>query len=156
MGDSRPESTTVTIADIARQVVAEQQPAQLPLLDAIERRDFQDRGRRGGWTGGSVGIGVDPAVLSEVIYPVLTGAMAQIAGTAAVSRWQRLRRRRTASTPSPTTVVTISTAQLEQIKADCVRNARALGLPTAKAQALGDAVLGVLSRRISDPASRHG
>lgn len=156
MSDSRPGLITVTMADIARQVVAELQPAQLPLLDGIERRNSHARRRNGGWSGGAVGIGIDPVVLSEVIFPVLTGAMAQITGTAAGSWWQRQRRRRKRAALTPTTAMTISTAQLEQIKIECVRNARALGLPPAKAQALGDAVLGVLSRRNSEPAPPHG
>jgi hypothetical protein len=158
MSDSRPGLITVTMADIARQVVAELQPAQLPLLDDIERRNAHSARRDGSWSGGAVGIGVDPVVLSEVIFPVLTGAMAQITGTAAGSWWQRQRqrRRRKSAALTPTTVLTISTAQLEQIKIECVRNARALGLPPAKAQALGDAVLGVLSRRSSEPAPPDG
>ena len=127
----------------------------------VGRRDQPDT-TPAGWTGGSVGIGVDPVVLSEVIFPVLTGAVAQIMGTAAGSWWQRVRRRRTAVALSPETVVTISAAQLEQIKAECVRSARALGMLPAKAQVLGDAVLGVLSRRNSEdsepapPAPPHG
>src|SRR5690349_14999327 len=94
MSDSRPGLITVTMADIARQVVTELEPAQLPLLDGVERRNSHGRRRNGGWSGGAVGIGVDPLVLSEVIFPVLTGAMAQITGTAAGSWWQRQRQRR--------------------------------------------------------------
>lgn len=38
---------------------------------------------------GSVGSGLEPTVLSDLIYPLFTGTFAQVLGSAAVTGWRR-------------------------------------------------------------------
>jgi hypothetical protein len=138
----------VTIADLARHVVGEVGPAQLDYLELVteswERGAAPRRARS--WTGGTVGSGVQPWVLADLVYPLLAGTFAQVLGAAAFARLQRRRwwrRRRAVAPPEP---VTLTLEQIERARAACVAHGMTLGLSEAEATMLADAVHGALRR----------
>lgn len=147
---------TVTIADLARDVVSVSAPEQVELLAVVTARweaGFGPGSRRRGWLGGSVGSGIDPLLTSEIIYPLLTGTLAQVLGTAAVAgwRWRWWRHRRPADVPTvPAVRVTLDAGQLEAVRAACIAHGRSLGLSKARAVLLADAVYGVLRQAMDD------
>jgi hypothetical protein len=95
--DEPAGDVTIVLADLARGAVTATAPEQLELLAAVtagwEAGDIPGR-RRWGWMGGGVGSGIEPVVTSEIIYPLLTGTLGQVLGTAAITGQQRWRRRR--------------------------------------------------------------
>jgi len=137
----------VTIADLARHVVGEVEPAQLDYLELVT--DSWERGaaprRTRAWTGGTVGSGVQPWVLADLVYPLLAGTFAQVLGAAAFARLQRRRWwRRKRVVPSAT--ITLTPEQIERARAACVAHGMTLGLSEAEATLLADAVHGALRR----------
>ncbi|MFC1435605.1 hypothetical protein ACEZDB_33700 [Streptacidiphilus sp. N1-3] len=149
---------TLLLADLARAVIASAAPEQLELLERIPARwtdgGGSGRGRRG-WAGGSVSSGIDPAVLSEIVYPLLTGAFAQVLGTAALTGWQQrrtLRRlgRRSTDTPVAQVQLNLDAAQADRLRAACLAHGETLGLTAAEAGMLADALYGALRQTLND------
>ena len=154
-GEASVRRLTIVLADLARDVVAATAAEQVELLAAVTDRweagDVPGR-RRWGWMGGSVGSGIDPAATSEIIYPLLTGTLAQVLGTGAVVGWRRRwRRRRHSEVPAvPRTQVTLDADQIELLRSACISHGVALGLSRSKATILADAVHGALCRAMAE------
>lgn len=156
LGVTSADGLTIVLADLAQSVVAAQAPEQVELLAAVTARwesgEVPGR-RRWGWTGGSVGSGIEPVVLSNLIYPLLTGTLAQVLGSAAVEGWRRRwwrHRRRGSDLPSvPRVQVTLDVDQIEAVRVASVAHGMALGLSEARATILADAVHGVLCRALA-------
>lgn len=137
----------MTIADLARLVVGEVEPGQLDYLELVT--DAWESGatprRAWAWTGGTVGSGVQPWVLADLVYPLLAGTFAQVLGAAAFARLQRRRwwwRKRVV----PSAPITLTSEQIERARAACVAHGMTLGLSEAEATLLADAVHGALRR----------
>src|SRR5262245_37643233 len=130
-------SRVVMVPELAEVVVAAVAPDELELLPEVTAawRAGDLAGVKGGkWLGGSVGFGVDPGLTAMVIYPIITGAMSQLMGTVAMSGWQRLVDRLRRSRPKPPMVLSSTIlVQAEQMRAACVSQALAAGLPEARA-----------------------
>jgi hypothetical protein len=138
----------ITIADLARHVVGQVEPAQLDYLELVTA----DRERGGAaqasrtWTGGTVGSGVQPWVLADLVYPLLTGTFAQVLGAAAFARLQRRRWWRRKRDLPPSALITLTAEQVDQARAACISHGMTLGLSEAEATMLADAVHGALRR----------
>ncbi|MEV6520558.1 hypothetical protein AB0M43_01285 [Longispora sp. NPDC051575] len=147
---------TITLADLARQVVATTDPDQLELLEAVTAQwnAGAPRPRRWGWLAGTVDSDIEPTVTGGIIYPLLTSTFAQILGTAALVAWTRRRWwRRRKDVAIPQVQITLDAHQLEIFRVTCVLHGTALGLTTAQATALADAAHGALHRAMLAPRS---
>ncbi|MFC4033938.1 hypothetical protein ACFO3J_20990 [Streptomyces polygonati] len=151
---------TLDLADLARSVVAATAPEQLELLERIPARWTSERaaGRPEavGWTGGTVASGMTPTVLSELVYPLLTGVFTQVLGTTALLGWQHRRwlRRRPAEPPVARVRLSLDADQIERFRAACVTHGETLGLSAAEAALLADALYGALQQEMDDPRPR--
>jgi hypothetical protein len=150
-GNGASGRVVVPLADLARGVVAQTDPGQLDLLplQISAWEAGKDRGRRRGWLAGTVEFGVDPIVTSQIILPVLVNALSQVLGTAAIARLKRRKR-----CDAHALQVTLDAGQLDQFLSECVADAIRQGLPKSKATVLGDAIYGVLCRRLTDPGQQ--
>jgi hypothetical protein len=150
---------TMSLADLAEGVISAAVPGQRELLASVTAswRAGDTRGRRRrGWMGGSVGFGADPWVTSEIIYPLLTGTLAQVLGTASAAgsrRWWRRPKPRHARTAGAMRV-DIGADQVGLIRSACISHGITLGLPEPEAALLADALAGVLWRALAGPQVR--
>lgn len=142
---------TILLADLARGVVVAVAPEELELFAIVSDRWAAGLmpGRRRGPRGGSIGSGISAALTSELVYPLLIGALSPLLGNTVAAGWQRQRRwwrrRRPKPRPSlPSATVTIDVAQLEAVREACITYGATLGLSKAKATVLAEAVYGVL------------
>lgn len=142
---------TILLADLARDVVATVAPEELELFAMVNERWEAGvvPGRRRRPLGGSIGSGISTALTSELIYPLLTGALSPVLGGAVVAGWRRQRRwwqrRRPKPQPGlPPVTVTLEAGQLEAVREACLSYGATLGLSKAKATVLAEAVYGVL------------
>jgi hypothetical protein len=158
MGDTTADDRVViTLADLAHGIVLAEAPDQLELLAAVTAR--WDAGavftrKRSGSLGGSVGSGIEPTILVDLVYPLLTGTLAQVLRSGIVAGWRRRKwwRRRQIVQPTPQTVVMLSATQVKDVRAVCPIHAMALGCPEGKANALADAMYGVLCQAMAGSA----
>lgn len=138
----------MTIAALARHVVGKIEPAQLDYLDLVTA-DREGRGTAPGsrnWTGGTVGSGVQPWVLADLVYPLLAGTFAQVLGATAFARLQRRRWWRRKREVPPSARIFLTPEQVERARTACVEHGMTLGLSEAEATMLADAVHGALQR----------
>jgi hypothetical protein len=140
-------------------------PEELIVFDAVAEAWLSGNleGRRRREPGAAIGFGIDAVLLSEIVFPVITGALGQALGTSITSMRQRVRgRRRAAGEPEvakTTGEVAASTEagtagrhggaaftaeQLRLVHQACQHDAAALGVPPAQARLLADAVVGAL------------
>ncbi|WP_328615205.1 hypothetical protein OHS18_47125 [Amycolatopsis sp. NBC_00355] len=146
-GRTRPPRIAIDFADLAREVVAEVAPQQLPYLALVTAEWTKGKDPRKpstGWSGGEVRFGGQGfSALGDVILPLLTGTAAQVLGAAGFAGLQRRRwwRRR----PRPAQLV-LDVDRIGEIRDACLEHGVTLGLNTAEATLLSDAVLGVLRR----------
>ena len=146
--------TTVVVADLAREVVAEVAPAELEYLVLVTAarnsgKGYRSKSLRG--TGGSVGSGApDPTVVAAIVYPLLTGTIAQVLGASVFAKLQGRRWWRRKRDLPPRTRVTLDQAHLAEVRDACVRHGITLGLSEARATLLAEAVDGVLRRGIDE------
>jgi hypothetical protein len=134
-------SATILLADLARSVIEVTDPQQLELFAEVTDRwaaGFAPGARRGR-LGGSIGSGISAALTSELIYPLLIGALSPVLGNAVQTGWRRWRRPKPVP-DVPSVVVTLDAGQFEAVKAACVSHGMALGLSKAKATVLAEAV----------------
>ncbi|GAB1639829.1 hypothetical protein [Krasilnikovia sp. MM14-A1259] len=150
-------TVTVEWGDLAYAAVAAAAPDQIDLFTAatVQWEAGTIRRRHGG-TGGSVGSGIEPVLIAEVVGPVLLGASAEVLGVATVAAWRGRRRwfrrawwsrRRDAI---PRARVTLDADQAEALRSACVRHGTMLGLNEAEAAMLADAIYGALCRAMAD------
>jgi hypothetical protein len=144
-----PARITVELADVARDVVAEVAPDQLPYLALVtaEWTAGKDPGKpAGAWSGGEIGSGTDLPLLSNIIFTVLTGTAGQVLGAAGFAGLQRRRWwRRRPRTARPAHLV-LDVDRIDEIRDACIIHAQTLGMNEAEATLLSDAVHGVLLR----------
>jgi hypothetical protein len=147
---ARPDDVSsdrpVTIAELARHVVGEVEPEQLDYLELVTAswENGTAPGRPPTWTGGTVGSGVQPWVLAELVYPLLAGTFAQVLGAAAFARLQRRRWWRRKRGVVPSASIALTAEQIARARAACVAHGMTLGLSEAEATMLADAVYGAL------------
>lgn len=146
--------TRLTLSTLVRHVIREIAPEELEILPQLEQAWAKGgpgikRGRR--WTGGSVGFGLDPMLVSQTVLGVLVGAFSEVLGEVAVGGWRRWRRGR--RPPSrrerlDTLLPPLSTAQTQQFRDACRRHAAAAGSSDERAELIADAAYGVLLQQI--------
>lgn len=132
-------------------------PQELEFLDdaltAWERGDFPHRRDRRA-AAGTVGLGVDIALVTETVLVVLTGAAAEVLGTTAADAWQRRprwrRRAREGQVPMAQHRFALTAGQADRLREACRRHGQTLGLSAEQADLLADAVHGA----IEGPAPR--
>jgi len=136
-----------TYPELARLAVAAAAPDELELLpDAtaawLDGAGAPPRpGRTEEWTGGSIGFGLDPSTVVEVVFAILTGTIAEVTGAALTRRRFRGPRRR----PEPAAPVPVLTPeQARQVREVCLTQALNAGVKPPKAALLADAVSGAL------------
>ncbi|GAB1691070.1 hypothetical protein [Krasilnikovia sp. M28-CT-15] len=153
-------AVTVELGDLARAAVATAAPDQIDLFTAATAQWETGAARRWpGGTGGSVGSGIEPVLLAEVVGPILLGASAEVLGAATVTAWRYRRqwfrrgwwpRRRRNTDAVSRTRVAFDVDQVEALRSACVRHGTTLGLSEAEATMLADAVHGALCRALAD------
>jgi hypothetical protein len=140
----------VTVSDLAEAAVTAVAPAEAELLSEVTSawmRGDLSGSRAGRWMGGSVGFGLDPQLTVMLIYPILTGAVAQVLGDGARSGWQRLWARLRRRRERPTVELPDSLfSRAERVRDACLEQARAAGVPEDRAALIADAVYGRLVR----------
>jgi len=139
----------LTLPEVARRVVTDVAPDELELLPATTQAWLS--GTEGGrwWRAlaGSIGFGAGPELVSQLVYPILAGGLAQVVGTALVG-WrpqhllQRLRRRRRDPEVPP-----LTPEQIEAVRRACLDRARAAGLGKGRSELLADSVYAALTRQ---------
>jgi len=147
---------TITLADLARRVIVSETPDQVELLGEVTAQweaGHVPRRRRWALMSGSVNFGIDPAVLSELIYPVLTATFAQVLGDVTLIAWRRWRGR---SRPQsvPRMQITLSVNRFDEVIPVCIAQGRDSGCSEAKARLLADAVYRELSRALEESQQR--
>jgi len=151
------------VTDVVRRVVSQQAPEELEVVDAVadawRRGELSNRRPRGA-PGAAVGFGVEDVLLAQLLFPIVSAAVGQVLGTIALEPGRLGRKRRTAG-PGPAgpdsvkaagvaeagLPVRLTAEQAENLRGACERHARTLGLSSAKARVLADAVLGALTGR---------
>jgi hypothetical protein len=133
---------------LAAAIVSEVAPRELELLPDVTtawRAGEFESSTRGTLSSGVVGFGLDPDVLTTIIYPLLTGVAAGVLGDTA-TRWQRRRRRplppRTATRQNG--IPKLSQTQIEEFRDICFAHAVAAGVTEDLARLISDALYGRL------------
>lgn len=147
----------ISLAEMAEAVISEAAPDQRELLGPVTAswRAGKVPGGSWAWLGGSVGSGVTSAVAVDIIYPLLSGTLAQVLGTAVIAgsqRWRRPKGRHARRIPD--TRVRVGADQVTQIRSACLSHGRALGLTEAESKVLADALEGVLQRSLTRPQAQ--
>ncbi len=157
---------TVSAAQVigaAREVVRQLEPEELVVFDAAAESwlsgDLPGR-RRQREPGAAVGFGIETVLLSELVFPVITGALGQVLGTSITPMTERLRfgRRKARQLAAPAAdpaggrpgghggqEARLTAGQLRDVHDACQRDAAELGMAPARAALLADAVVGALS-----------
>lgn len=162
--------SAVQVTEVVRDVIRQLAPEELPVFDSLADAwlaDSRRRRRPGKSPGATVGFGVETLLLTQLAFPIITGALGEVLGDVAEDR-VRIRIRRRASRrgtradgkpaeadagkniESPARDV-LTSQQARAVGDACERHARTLGMSSAKAKLLADAVLGsVIPRRGGD------
>jgi hypothetical protein len=142
------------VVEIARAVVRELEPEELPVFDGVAdawRRDGRKRGRLVKAPGASVGFGLEAVLLSQLVFPIIAAAAGEVLGGISEDRLQARRRRSArhddAKDIKPSAVTGPQALALHDA---CQRHARALGMSAARAALLADAVVGSLTSSSGD------
>ncbi|GAA2978582.1 hypothetical protein [Actinokineospora diospyrosa] len=154
MADELARSTapiTVAFSHLAKDIVAEVAPDQSDYLAAVTEA-VEAGDRRARLLGGAVGSGVEPTVLAELIYPLLTGTVAQVLGAAGFAALQRRKwwRRKNKRGVRPSATISITAAQVAPMREACLAHGQVLGLSSAEATLLADALERALLRSLDD------
>jgi len=132
----------LTYAELAHSVVAAAAPEELELLPDATAAWDQGKGgggRPGRLTGGAVEFGLDGVLLVELIFPLLTGTMAEVLGGGLGRRWFD---RKPARQPREVPALTVEQAQ--RVREECLTQALNAGLKPHRAALVADAVSGAL------------
>jgi hypothetical protein len=142
------------VVEIAREVVRQVEPEELVVFDAVAESwlsgDLASR-RSQREPGAAVGFGIEAVLISQLVFPILTGALGQVLGTSLTERAHFVRRSaRHPATDDGHSEATADEAgltaeQLRTIHNICQRDAATLGMAASKARLLADAVVGALS-----------
>jgi hypothetical protein len=150
-----PQDVEVQVIGIARQVVRQIAPNELALFDQVvdawAQGDPPPR-RRHRKPGSAVGFGIDGVLLSELVLPVIAGALAQALGTVLADPISKRRRKREPASAASTAPVAaprsgtrgpmLTGPQAHAFHDACLSHARTMGLSPEKAALLADACLG--------------
>ena len=162
MDNDSPTLSSADVTDVVRHVVSQFAPEELEVIDAVADAWLSDElgnGRSKRAPGATVGFGVEAVLLSQLLFPIVSGAIGNVLGTIALEPG-RLRPKRSVAGAAPAgpdpvnagsvtetaLPVKLTAEQAENLHAACQCHARALGLPSAKAALLADAILGALTR----------
>jgi hypothetical protein len=156
-GHNLDGTVIVSVAGLAEAVIEATHPDQGDLLASVTAawRAGDLPGRTEGWFGGAVGSGVSPDVTASIIYPLLTGTLAQVLGTAAIAgskRWQRPAGRHARRIPD--TRIMIETAQIEALRSACMSRGPVLGLTAAETVMLADGLEAALRHALDGSQDR--
>jgi hypothetical protein len=142
------------VVDIAREVVRQVEPEELVVFEAVAEswRSGDLVGRRNQREpGAAVGFGIEAVLISQLVFPIITGALGQVLGTSLTERVHFGRRpaRRSAADDGHSETkgdeVALTAGQLRAVHDICQRDAAKLGMAASKASLLADAVVGALS-----------
>lgn len=164
--------SSADVTEVVRGVIGQLAPEELAVFDAVAdawASEPMPHRRSGRAPGAAVGFGVEAVLLSQLAFPIVTGALGDVLGTTLTERARRKRKlSRSAADAAPQAPEQQPTApaapavspemssehadpgQLSRqlardLRESCEQHARALGLPPAKAELLADAFLGSLS-----------
>jgi hypothetical protein len=161
MSDGQPDrvaapTSAAQVVEIAREVTGQLAPDELPVFDAVADAwlSGHQQGRPGRARGVGVGLGIDSVLLSELLFPIITGAIGQVLGMVALEQIQPRRRvrhpsrmRRPQPAP-PEGTAPPGGSDDEQLDSKQVRDLRdrcehlaAADLPPAEAAQLADVVV---------------
>jgi hypothetical protein len=150
------------VVDLARAVVRDLEPEELPVFDAVADawlRDGLKRRRLVKAPGASAGFGIEAVLLSQLVFPIIAAAVGEVLGD--ITR-ERLRARRRSAhhgdakevKPADTDSArareniahrVVTHQQALALHDACQRHARTLGMSPARAALLADAVAGSLT-----------
>lgn len=161
MADDPVFLSVAVVTDVVRQVVGELAPEELEVVDGVAeawQTDEFSTGPSKRSPGAAVGFGVDEVLLSQLLFPIVSGAIGDVLGTIALEP-ARLKRKKAlkagagaepagGSAADPVLAVPpLTKEQADDLHSACLRHARALRLPPAKAALMADAVVGSMTRR---------
>jgi hypothetical protein len=163
MDNDSPTLSSADLKEVVRRIVSQSAPEELEVVDAVADAWLSEEpgnGRSRGTPGAAVGFGVETVLLSQLLLPIVSGALADVLGTVALERGRLKRKRRDAkaaatgpdsakagSTAESGLPLQLATEQAESLRTACQRHARALGMSPQRAELLADAFLGALTRR---------
>jgi hypothetical protein len=141
------------VRDVARDVVAEVAPEELPLFDALSRFDDATvvrRLRRRRRRREPLGFGAEEieAVVTPIVWIVVNGAAQQIGGTAGgalAGGMKSLLRKILRRHPAPVSIPPLTSAQLSEVRQQIVEKSMRRGLSASRAEGIADAVVAALA-----------
>lgn len=156
----RPRGRLLVVA-AAREAVSAVVPEELQFFEDVTEAwargelPYQRGSRR--MTSGTIGVGVDVTLVTELIYAVISGAAVEVLGAVATDAWRRRRwwrrgwRRAEGAATSHHHEITLTGGDAERLRVACRRHGMALGLSEDQADLLADAVDGAV--RLPDKSS---
>jgi hypothetical protein len=157
MADDPVFLSAAVVTDVVRRVVAELAPEELEVVDGVAQAwqtDELSTSPAKGSPGAAVGFGVDEVLLSQLLFPIVSGAIGDVLGTIALepARLKRKKALKAEAGAAPAggpllAMPPLTKQQADDLHAACLRHARALRLPPAKAALMADAVVGSMTRR---------
>ncbi len=148
------------VVEVARAVVRDLEPEELPVFDAVADAWLRDRPKRSRLVkapGASVGFGIEAVLLSQLVFPIIAAAVGEVLGGITEDHLHARRRRSahrgdakevkaaandTARAGESYAHQAVSRRQALALHDACQRHARTLGLSPARAALLADAVVG--------------
>jgi hypothetical protein len=166
--ESTGPRTTVKASDftvrVAREVTARLAPEESSVFDEVAST-WRAGVATGKAPGGTVGFGIEAALVSAIVIEVVAGSIAEVMGYSvgvARSRWRRWRARRrggsgadlaVVETPAVEGRIVMTAAQSARLREVSRRHAVSAGLPEAAADLLADAMVGAVHVLDAPPRS---
>jgi hypothetical protein len=160
-GSPQMQISAGQVTEIAREIVTQMAPDELVFfgeasdawLSTGRRRDKRKR-----TPGSSAGFGVEAVLLSELIFPIITGALGNVLGSAAIERMHRKPREAQPAHEAPSRPSRhgrsgdgsgrkMTRQQARALRDACEHHAVTAGLTAENAEMLADAFLGALGSR---------
>jgi hypothetical protein len=154
-GPAAPVDVESLVLSASRAAVATMAPEELEVFDSVATT-WRDRVDRNDWStpGGSVGFGIESALVTEIVIQVAGAALGEVLSAAAGrvrSGWRRWRGRRG---DRPVAAPVRWSAEDEgRLREATQRHATALGLSAAQAGLLADALVGAVRSSGGQPAA---